>query len=69
MFHAGSNLSAMSLALSRKILSPDRSYVLRRPPTTLDFGENRPTNRKKKNQLSIHKLIIIFGIEKTLTAM
>lgn len=54
MFHAGSNLSAISLALSRKILSPERSYVLRRPPTTLDCGENRPKKEKEKTLVVKH---------------
>ena len=39
--HAGSNLSAISLALSRKTLSPKRSYAQRSPPTTLEISEIR----------------------------
>ena len=35
VFHAGNNLSAKSLAFSRNMLSPERSYALRRPPSTL----------------------------------
>lgn len=35
VFQAGSNLSAISLAFSRKTSSPERSYVLRSPPKTL----------------------------------
>lgn len=38
---AGSNLSAISVAFSRKTLSPDRSYALRSPPTTLDCHKQR----------------------------
>ena len=35
VFHAGNNLSAKSFALSRNMPSPERSYALRRPPSTL----------------------------------
>jgi hypothetical protein len=35
---AGKSRSVISLALSRNILSPDRSYALKRPPTTLNIS-------------------------------
>lgn len=47
--HAGNNLSAISFALSRNILSPDRSYVLSKPPTTLN---NQKEERERERDLS-----------------
>lgn len=47
VFQAGSNLSAISIAFSRKILSPERSYALRSPPKTLCA---KTVNKVRKKQ-------------------
>lgn len=40
---AGKSRSVISLALSRNTLSPDRSYELSRPPTTLKINKQNKT--------------------------
>lgn len=47
VFQAGSNLSAISLAFSRKTLSPERSYALRSPPKTLGAKTVNTVCKKK----------------------
>lgn len=56
VFHAGNNLSAISLAFSRKTLSPERSYALRSPPTTLKYQKRNKS--AKEHYLSFPQAII-----------
>jgi hypothetical protein len=50
---AGNRRSVISLALSRNTLSPDRSYALSKPPTTLNTNKENKIRQPSCSYFSI----------------